>query len=169
MNFNLQTKKLSLYYKFQILFSSLMIYLSIDINAQSLITLKYKKPKCGGARNADTTSYFVIPNKKWIIQYSNNTIDTIYTNSEGIIVIPSKKGKYYLFDPWKYYKQSPSDFPIQLFDKKCLEKEYSKPDFIIQILSSKKYKIIPSFWSPYCPDKHPCLRKDTVIPRIPQK
>lgn len=170
-NTNLQTKKLNFYSKKlnMLRYISILIFFSINLNAQFLITLKYKKPKCGGARNPDTTSYFVLSNKKWIIQYPSNKIDTIYTNSEGKITIPSIKGKYYLFDPWKYYKQTPSDFPVKLYDKKCLEAEYSKPDFIIQISSKKKYKISPSFWTPYCPDKHPCIRKDTIIPRIPQR
>ncbi len=134
---------------------------------QFSITLKYQKPKCGGARNIDTKPYFLLTNKKWIIQHPNKKIDTIYTNVQGKIKIPNKKGTYYLYEPWKFYHQNPADFPMQLYDKKCLEKEWSNPDFTIIISSNKKYKIIPKYLKIYCPDKHPCLRNDTIIPHIP--
>lgn len=151
------------YYITLILYS---ITLSLSY-AQLCVTLKYKKAKCGGHKNLDTTSYFLLANKKWIIQYPSKKIDTIYTNINGQIKIPNKKGTYYLFEPWKYYKHTP-DFPIQLYDKNCLQTMWQTPDFTIIVHSNKKYSIVPLFLNTFCPDKHPCLRKDTIIPRIPQ-
>lgn len=149
----------------------ILIFMATSSYAQFSITLKYKKPKCGGARpvNTDTTSYFLLTNKKWIIQYPSQKIDTIYSDIDGKIKLPNKKGTYCLYEPWKYYHQAPPDFPIQFYNINCLEKHWNTPDFKIKICSNKKYKIIPLHLTLYCPDKHPCLRTDTVIPRIPYR
>ena len=143
------------------------LLISIYSQAQISITLKYKRSKCGGAKNQDTTSYFLLANKKWIIQYPSKKIDTIVTDIQGKIKLPAQKGTYLLFEPWKFYHTAPSDFPMSLYDKNCLSSSYSTPDFTIQITSNRKYKISPSYYYIPCPDKHPCLRKDTIIPRIP--
>ncbi len=143
-----------------------LLFLSIHLNAQFNVTLKYKQPRCGGKKNPDTTSYFLLANKKWIIRYPSGKIDTLLTDINGKIKIPSQKGTYLLYEPWKFYQSTPG-FPIQLYDKTCLQKEYTIPDFTIKVISNKKYSILPLYHSPYCMDKHPCLRTDTVIPRIP--
>lgn len=136
-------------------------------HAQFSITIKYKKAKCGGARNQDTTSYFLLANKKWILQHPHQKIDTLYTDINGRIKIPNKKGTYYLYEPWKYYHQAPPYFPPSLYNKTCLQNAYTTPDFTITVSSKKKYKISPLYYYLHCPDKHPCLRTDTIIPRIP--
>lgn len=144
-----------------------ILLISIYSQAQVSITLKYKKNKCGGAKNQDTTSYFLLANKKWIIEYPTKKIDTIITDVQGKIKLPTQKGTYLLYEPWKYYHTAPSDFPLSLYDKNCLISSYSIPDFTILITSKKKYKISPLYFYIPCPDKHPCLRKDTIIPKIP--
>lgn len=137
--------------------------------AQLSITLKYKTPKCGGARKTDTSSYFLFTNKKWIILSPNQKIDTLYTDINGKIKIPNKKGNYLLFDPIKFYQQYPPTYPHQFYNKSCLQEYWKTPDFEIIITSKRKYTIQPPYLTTYCPDKHPCLRTDTIIPRIPHK
>lgn len=144
-----------------------LLTLTSPFVAQINITLKYKKAKCGGARPQDTTSYFLLSNKKWILISPHNKIDTVYTDGNGILKIPNKKGRYKLFEPWKYYQSTPFGFPIQLYNRQCLQKYYQTPDFTIKVHSSKKYNLTPAYYSSICPDKHPCLRTDTIIPRIP--
>ncbi len=141
---------------------------TFSIYSQFSVVLKYKKARCGGVRTPDTTSYFILANKKWIIQYPSQKIDTIYTDVNGKIKIPNKKGAYYLYEPWKFYHQCPN-FTIQLYDKSCLNKAWQTPDFTITVISNKKYKLSPLYLNTHCPDKHPCLRTDTIIPHIPRQ
>lgn len=145
---------------------ALLLLIARFLYGQFTIELKYKIPKCGGKKNPDTTSYFLLKNKKFIVQYSSNKIDTIITDALGKIKLPDKKGKYYLYEPWKFYKTAPPEFPLQFYNKTCLTKEWKKPDFIITIISSKKYRIQPQYLIPYCIDKHPCLRTDTALPHV---
>ncbi|GAB4202653.1 MAG: hypothetical protein Fur0023_08790 [Bacteroidia bacterium] len=144
-----------------------LVLLSMHVQAQFNVTLKYKRPNCGGKKNPDTTSYFLLANKKWMIQYPSGKIDTVYSDINGKVKIPAKKGTYLLYEPWKYYHSTPSDFPLQLYDKNCLQMHYAIPDFTIYVVSNKKYRLRPQALQIYCIDKHPCLRTDTVIPRIP--
>lgn len=144
-----------------------LLFVYVHSFGQFSITLKYKKPHCGGKHYSDTTTYFLLANQKWILISPNNKIDTVFTNIQGKVKIPNKKGKYFLYQSWKYYKSSPSDFPVILYEKQCLQEHWNIPDFTIHVISNKKYKISPLYYTPYCPDKHPCLRKDTVIPKIP--
>lgn len=139
--------------------------------SQTSIVLNYKKSKCGGVKpnNTDTTTYFPLTNKKWIIQYPGQKIDTIYTDKVGKIKLPNKKGTYYLYTAWKYYHLSPPEYPIQFYDKDCLKEEWNTPDFKITIHSRRKYTISPPFLNTLCPHKHPCIRKDTVVPIIPMQ
>lgn len=158
--------------KLFIIFFSLLYWCS---SAQFSITLKYKQQKCGGKKNPDTTSYFLLANQKYIVQfygYKTKTLqktDTIISDIAGKIKIPNQKGTYYLYKPWKYYHSYPADYPKNFYNTECIKQEWEKPDFTIKVHSNKKYTVEPQYIISYCPDKHPCIRKDTVIPKIPQQ
>ncbi|GIV27804.1 MAG: hypothetical protein KatS3mg027_1618 [Bacteroidia bacterium] len=164
----MKTNKFNLFYRYYFLILFILT-LSSPFMAQLNVTLKYKKAKCGGAKSQDTTSIFLLSNKKWILEHPNKKIDTIYTDDNGTIKLSNKKGQYKLYEPWKFYKQTPSDYPIQFYDKKCLQKAYQNPDFTIIVSSKKRFKLSPQYYLQVCPDKHPCLRTDTIIPRIPRQ
>lgn len=163
----MKTNKFNL--SFKIFTLTFLLLFSTPILAQFTITLHYKKTKCGGIKNTDTSTYFPLSNTKWILQYPNKTIDTITTDANGKLQIPYIKGTFYLYYPWKFYKKYPADFPKNFYDLNCLQTSYSSPDFTIKVSSKKKYRLLPLYIYDYCPDKHPCLRKDTIIPRIPGK
>lgn len=165
-----KTKKLNFYFKYRrpYIFLVFSIWFYLNVKAQFSVTLKYKIPKCGGKKNTDTTAYFLLANKKWIVQYPSGKTDTLTTDINGKIKIPPKKGTYLIFEPWKYYKQFPPYFPEQFYNKQCIADWWKIPDFTIRVLSNKKYKLTPPYLITYCPDKHPCLRTDTIIPHIPR-
>lgn len=151
--------------KFILLF--LMLCVS-NSKSQISITLYYKKAACGGIQSPDTSRCFLLINKKFIVQYPSEKIDTLYTNSEGKLQLPKKKGKYFLYEPWKYYHQTPAYYDSSFFDKKCLEKIYHEPELVIHMVTFKKIKIYPSYYTEICPQNLPCFKKDINIPKPPK-
>ena len=143
-----------------------IVVFSFNTSAQFDVFLKYKKTQCGGKPRKDTVEYFPYANQKLIVIYNGGTIDTLLTSPKGKIKIKNKRGVYNIFKSWKYYHSFPADFPASYYDSLCIKEEWNKPDWIIVVSSSKKYKITPLFLKEYCPDKHPCISKENNIPKI---
>ncbi len=68
----MKTNKFNL--SFKIFKFTLLLFFSTPIGAQFTITLHYKKTKCGGIKNTDTTNYFPLSNTQ--IQSGSSNIRT---------------------------------------------------------------------------------------------
>lgn len=93
---------------------------------------------------------------KKLIVVSQNHIDTITTDKNGYIKTNWEYGTYYLFEPWKFYKQVPPTLLEKNYDKTCLDEEWRKEDLKI-VVSKKTTTIANNLILLECPDKHPCL------------
>lgn len=123
---------------------------------------------CGGARPTDEilAQYekpLIYANKKLIIVSSNGKIDSVKTNSKGILKIKLKPGSYKLYEPWRYHKRTPDGTDISNFDKDCLEKTWQKVD--ISIDTQKKKQVLMIDLDPaFCQHEIPCLKN----PHMPE-
>src|SRR4051812_22262680 len=98
--------------------TSLIIFLFSSFacfSQKKSITAKitYTEPYCGGARptkeiEAEAKKEKPYAKKTIILVSSEGKIDSIKTNSSGIIKYKLKPGNYKLFESWRYYKTSPN-------------------------------------------------------------
>ncbi len=94
-------------------------------------------------------------NKKLIV-ISGDHVDTITTDKTGYIKASWSYGTYFLFEPWKYYKQPPKGFSALQLDKSCLQKEWEKEDLKI-VVSKKTTTVANNIILLKCPSEYPCL------------
>lgn len=92
---------------------------------------------------------------KKLIIVSQNYVDTLTTDKNGYLKTNWEYGTYYLFEPWKYYKQIPPELLQNPYDKTCLYEEWRKEDLKI-VVSKKTITIANNIILLECPDKHPC-------------
>src|SRR5690606_25335664 len=93
------------------------------------ILFTYTEPYCGGARPSEEMEQAAAAkqpyaNKTIIYRSERGKVDSAQTNELGVLRIRIKKGTYYFYEQWRYNLYTPSDLPIERFDKTCLRAEW---------------------------------------------
>lgn len=122
----------------------------------------YTIPYCGGARptpEIEMAAGVLHPYAGKTIVYISDKgkIDSLKTNSKGIISAKLKYGTYKFYESWKYYKQTPNGKAQNLFDMACLKLEWEKEIYKIVLKQkgseiTKQYDLIQK-----CPHQIECL------------
>lgn len=148
--------------RFLIIFFLLSVCFSLTAQSKKVkLKLVQYIPYCGGAKptpeilkaSQEEVQY---SNKKLIFISSKGKIDTIYTDTNGIVSKKLSYGIYKFFEPWKFYKKIPYGFSENNIQMDCLKEEWAKED--VKITVSKKATLIENNLKyPLCPYKFPCL------------
>jgi len=143
---------------------SLLLLLSLSVVSQTKktrIKLVQYLPYCGGAnttkdlKNTPNKSV-VYANKKLIVIYDEH-IDTVLTDKSGYLKTTWAYGTYFLFEPWKYYKQIPKGYFEQNLDMNCLKQEWLQEDLKI-VVSKKTITVANNMMLLKCPDEFACVK-----------
>lgn len=123
------------------------------------IKIYYSQKNCQGLENISEDS---IPtpysNKSIIFVSEKGKVDSAKTNTGGQLQLRLKKGRYTLFEPWRYNLYTPQNLPIGSFDRGCLIKEWEKVLFTI-VITKETVKVVQN--NPLvhlCPENIPCLQ-----------
>ena len=118
--------------------SSFLLLISLQNFSQKNVNYELTQDQkyCGGAKpSPEILAKYERPllyaNKKLILVSASGKIDTVKTNSKGILKIKLKPGSYKLYEPWRYYKRSPDGNDMSYFDLECLTKQWAKVDISI--------------------------------------
>ena len=150
--------------------STLFFLASFQSFSQKNVYLELSQDQkyCGGAKpSAEMLAKYEKPllyaNKKLILVSANGKVDTVKTNSKGILKIKLKPGSYKLYEPWRYYKKSPDGNDISYFDLVCLTKQWEKVDISIDTQKKKQHLMI-DIDPVFCPHEIPCIKN----PHLPE-
>ncbi|MBS1652644.1 MAG: hypothetical protein JSU07_11610 [Bacteroidetes bacterium] len=151
----------------------LLLFFSQTLLAQKNkieIKITYLEPYCGGAKpSPEIERQSKLPqaysNKKLIVVFKKCHIDTLITNDSGAVFLPLKKGIYKIYEPWRYYKKTPNNEPISMFNKTCIKQEWEKENIHVQIHSKNKIEITKKIsFNAYCPWREPCVNEINKAP-----
>ena len=102
-------------------------------------------PYCGGAKptaemakaSATAVAY---ANKKLILISDKEQIDTVVTDKNGNFTKTFSYGVYKAYEPWKFYKKTPTGTKESNLNMDCMNEEWVKED--VKISVSKKANLI---------------------------
>lgn len=150
--------------------SSLFLFVSLHLFSQKNVFLELSQDQkyCGGAKpSAEMLAKYEKPllyaNKKLILISASGKIDSVKTNSKGILKIKLKPGSYKLYEPWRYHKRSPDGNDMSYFDLECLTKQWEKVDISIDTQKRKQHLVI-DIDPVFCPHEIPCIKN----PHLPE-
>ena len=155
------------------IFSLLVFFFTaFTSNAQVRVirdTLFYIQPYCGGARptpeiEAESRKPKPYANRTMIIISDKQKVDSVKTDQYGAFKLKLKKGKYKMYEAWKYYKSTPTGDPLSSYDKVCLENEWKKDCMNIKI-SRSSISIDSCILIEHCPWNVPCISEQHLPPR----
>ena len=74
-----------------------------------LVSLSYYQPYCGGARPSrdmqeEATKPKPYANKMVIVISAAGKVDSVKSNTNGVIKLRLKRGTYKIYETWRYYK-----------------------------------------------------------------
>ena len=118
-------------------------------------------PYCGGMRptpEMEAKLKIATPyaNKTLIYISDKNKIDSIVTDSKGVLKLKLPYGVYNFFEPWKYYKQIPFGEKEKNIKMECLVLEWAKSDMKITVGKTVVYNEYKLLY-PICAYRFPCL------------
>ena len=110
-----------------------------------LVSLSYYQPYCGGARPSrdmqeEATKPKPYANKMVIVISAAGKVDSVKSNTNGVIKLRLKRGTYKIYETWRYYKTS-QEGPIANYDTECLKAEWQKEYYTITF-SKKELAIV---------------------------
>jgi hypothetical protein len=124
--------------------------------------LTYIEPYCGGARptpemEKDAQTPRPYANRKVYVVSEKRKVDTLTTDDKGNITFKLKKGKYKVYEAWRFLKQTPDQSPSNRFIPDCLKEEWKKEFMQVtvtkkSISQTTKYDLIN-----HCDYKLPCF------------
>jgi hypothetical protein len=160
---------LSLTMKFKLLIAFLFLCL-FSYSQKKKVTAKitYREPYCGGARPteemvAESQKQKNYSGKMMMLVSEKGKIDSAKTNEQGELKFKLKKGTYKLFEPWRYYLNTPNGGDANDFNLDCLKQEWEKEAYLI-VVTKKEIKIAPrTEIVAFCPSEVPCI-KDSERP-----
>ncbi|HWY12597.1 MAG TPA: hypothetical protein VN026_14790 [Bacteroidia bacterium] len=132
------------------------------------LELTQEQKYCGGAKPSPEIlkqyeKPLIYANKKLIIVSAKGKIDSVKTDSKGVLKLKLKPGLYKLYEPWRYHKATPDGTDIKNFDKECLQKVWAKVDILIDT-QKKKQHIEVNIDPLFCMHEIPCVTN----PQYPQ-
>ena len=149
------------------LFFAFCFFLSLLCQAQRMkieIEFRYGQPDCSGRCKTDAEIQNSkvdkpLANQRFYIYQSGNCVDSIITNDSGTVIIKYPPGRYYLYEPWKYFKRTPDCSPMSDFFPDCLVKEWVKPNYYLTIEMDGQYKMTYlEISASRCSFQYPCLK-----------
>jgi hypothetical protein len=144
-------------------------FLSCAPKKELSLKLTYTSNYCGGARPTEemengASKPRAYADRSVIIISEKGKIDSVRTNSEGVLKKKLRAGSYKLFEPWRYNLFTPENLPIDAFDRECLKNEWQKQMFQVTISKEevKTISVTPIIF--FCPWAAPCLLQQEVPP-----
>lgn len=150
----------------------LFFFLPVSLLAQKVrveISVTCTRPYCGGARPTEEMEKDAATPKPYggaafIWRSESGKVDSARTDADGKLHLKLKKGKYKIYEAWRYRLHTPNNLPFESFDKDCLKQEWEKMAFVVTV-TKKTYTcvpqqaiVIPCDWS------LPCLTEEVPIP-----
>ncbi len=134
-------------------------------NKKVTVNVTALKPYCGGARPTPDmvkASETPVPfsHKTMILLRSDGKIDSVRTDEGGKLDLRLKKGKYQLFETWRYYKLAPGNRELTAFNKECLTGEWKQPYKVITVSKSGFTVRDSAAIIQYCDWRLPCITDD---------
>jgi len=127
------------------------------------VEFKYTKPDCEAAKHNKGTDAAGKPETpltdcKFYIYFNNKCIDTIRTSENGTAIVRLLPGKYLLYEAWKHFKKTPDGSPISDFYNDCLQKEWKKPNYVLNISENNLTMDYNDVSASRCPNQYACLK-----------
>jgi hypothetical protein len=135
------------------------------------LQLVYTQQYCGGARpSREMEEELQKPRpyalRKVYVVSDKGKATCAKTDKQGKLIIKLKPGNYKVFERWRYKHEAPGDLPKKQLDKNCLQSEWNRELFRLEVTPDKtnvmqNYEIVE-----YCPALMPC-QSENITP-LPQ-
>lgn len=130
-----------------------------------VVKLNYYQPYCGGARPNQAMQEEAQKPKPYAnymvyIKSEKGRVDSVKTNADGELKVKLKPGNYKVFEKWRFYKLSPGGEALSNYSTDCLNAEWAKESYTINI-TKKSYTITETNTIVFnCAWNQPCLKED---------